>query len=148
MALLPWGALCGGNFKTKEQRESKGGRNVAPASDVQINVSEVMEAIAKRKGSVLTSIALAYVMHQISYVFPIRGGQTVERLKINIDALGIHLRQDDMDEIEAAVPFGLGFPHNFALAQPISDMRLDPPIRFCTEWPADSFWCKRRHPSR
>jgi Aldo/keto reductase family len=117
MALCPWGALGGGNFKTKEQRESNAdGRNMIPASAAQLKLAEVLERIAKRKGSILTGIALAYVMHKTPYVFPICGGRKVEHLKGNIEALSVQLSQEDMDEIESAVPFDLGFPHNFAIA--------------------------------
>jgi hypothetical protein len=35
-------------------------------------------------------------------------------LKGNIEALGVQLTKEDMDEIESAVPFDLEFPHNFA----------------------------------
>lgn len=115
MGLCPWGALGSGNFKTKEQRESGEGRKIMPASDAQTKVSEVLEGIAKRKGSIITGIALAYVMHKTPYVFPICGGRKVEHLKGNIEALSIQLTQEDMDAIERVVPFDLGFPHNFAV---------------------------------
>lgn len=116
MALCPWGALGNGHFKTKEQREDNDGRKMTPVSDVQLKVSEVLETIAKRKGSIITGIALAYVMHKTPYVFPICGGRKVEHLKGNIEALSVQLSQEDMDEIESAVPFDLGFPHSFAIA--------------------------------
>jgi aryl-alcohol dehydrogenase-like predicted oxidoreductase len=115
MALCPWGVLGSGHFKTKEQREANDGRKFLPASDADIKLSDVLERIAVRKGSIITGIALAYVMHKTPYVFPICGGRKVEHLQGNIDALRVRLSQEDMDEIEAAVPFDLGFPHNFAL---------------------------------
>ncbi len=115
MALCPWGALGGGNFKSKEARESGDGRKMMPPTDVQIKLSEVLEKIAERKGSIITGIALAYVMHKTPYVFPICGGRKVEHLKGNIEALSVQLTQEDMDEIDSAVPFDLGFPHNFAV---------------------------------
>ena len=116
MALCPWGALGGGNFKTTEQREANDGRNMGPATAEQIKLSEVLERIAKRKGSIITGIALAYVMHKTPYVFPICGGRKIEHLKGNIEALSVRLTPEDMDEIDAAVPFDLGFPHNFAIS--------------------------------
>ena len=76
MALAPWGSLGGGNFKTEEQRKKQDGRQV-PASEDQIKMSRVLETVAKRKNTIITSIALAYVMHKTPYVFPIVGGRTV-----------------------------------------------------------------------
>lgn len=114
MALAPWGALGGGNFKTEAQRQTakKEGRAVE-ASEAEIKVSRALEAVAKRKNTLVTSIAQAYVASKAPYVFPIVGCRTVEHLKGNIEALNIKLSDDDIREIESAVPFDVGFPNNF-----------------------------------
>ncbi|KAL9623418.1 MAG: hypothetical protein Q9160_002311 [Pyrenula sp. 1 TL-2023] len=114
MGLAPWGALGGGEFKTDEQRKEGGGRNRGPASEQTIKISNVLDGIAKKKGSVITGIALAYVMHKTPYVFPICGGRKAEHLKGNIEALGITLTPEEIAEIDEAVPFEKGFPHDFA----------------------------------
>ncbi|KAL7906304.1 Norsolorinic acid reductase [Trichoderma velutinum] len=111
MGLAPWGALGAGRFKTEEQRNAPGGRNVV-ATEEEIKASKVLENVASRKNSTITSIALAYVMHKAPYVFPIVGGRKVEQLKENIAALTLKLTEEDIEEIEAAVPFELGFPHD------------------------------------
>ena len=113
MGVTPWGALGRGSFKTKEQREKAEGRKyttLPSKNDVQL--SDALGKIADRKGTIMTSVALAYVMHKQAFVFPIVGGRTVEQLKSNIDALGLMLTQEDMDDIEAAAPFDRGFPHD------------------------------------
>lgn len=112
MGLAPWGALGGGRYKSEEQRQSKEGRQVQ-ASEGDVNISKALESIAKRKNTLITSIALAYVMHKAPYVFPIIGGRKVDHLKGNIEALTLQLSEEDIKEIESAVPFDLGFPHNF-----------------------------------
>ncbi|PON22573.1 aldo/keto reductase [Trichoderma gamsii] len=108
MALAPWGALGAGRFKTEEQRKAEGGRNVVATTE-EITVSKVLEIVANRKNSIITSVALAYVMHKAPYVFPIVGGRKVEQLRENIAALSLKLTEEDIAEIEAAVPFALGF---------------------------------------
>ncbi|TRX96960.1 hypothetical protein FHL15_002266 [Xylaria flabelliformis] len=113
MALAPWGALGGGKFKTEEQRKKNEGRSIPP-SETDIKVTKALEAVAKRKNTLITSIAQAYVMHKTPYVFPIVGGRTVEHLKDNIEALTLSLSEDDIKEIEGAAPFDIGFPNNFA----------------------------------
>jgi aryl-alcohol dehydrogenase-like predicted oxidoreductase len=116
MALAPWGALGGGSFKTKEQRESGEGRKAfAPiaSSGKEEKVSQVLEEIANKKGTVMTSVALAYVMHKSPYVFPIVGGRKVDHLKGNIEALGLRLGEEEMDKIDNAYGFEMGFPHDF-----------------------------------
>ncbi|PNY24930.1 Norsolorinic acid reductase A [Tolypocladium capitatum] len=120
MGICPWGALGGGKFKSEEQRQSTEGRKT-DFPDIDIKASQALEAIAKRKNTAITSIALAYVMHKTPYVFPIVGGRKVEHLKGNIEALTIQLSDEDIKEIEGAVPFDLGFPHNFLWAGGVPD---------------------------
>lgn len=110
MAIAPWGALGMGHFKTKAQLEATEGRQLSYANPSARAVTEVLERIAKRKSTLITSVALAYVLHKSPYVFPICGGRKIEHLKANIEALALELSDDDMNEIEAAVPFDLGFP--------------------------------------
>lgn len=111
MALAPWGSLGSGKFKTEEQRKAEVGRKVQ-ATETDIQVSKVLEKIAARKNTVLTSVALAYVTQKTPYVFPIVGGRTIEHLKHNIEALTLQLTEEDIEEIESAYPFDFGFPHN------------------------------------
>ncbi|EOO01502.1 putative norsolorinic acid reductase protein [Phaeoacremonium minimum UCRPA7] len=112
MALAPWGSLGGGNFKTEEQRKAQEGRAVQP-NEKQVKTSLALESVAKRKNTIITSVALAYVMHKAPYVFPIIGGRTTDHLKGNIEALTLELTKEDIDEIESAVPFDIGFPNTF-----------------------------------
>ncbi|KAK0722090.1 norsolorinic acid reductase [Lasiosphaeria miniovina] len=113
MALAPWGALGGGAFKTEEQRQqAREGRNIEH-SEREISVSKALEAVAKRKQTIITSVALAYVMHKTPYVFPIVGGRNTRHLKGNIEALTLRLTADDIAEIDAAAPFDIGFPNTF-----------------------------------
>jgi diketogulonate reductase-like aldo/keto reductase len=114
MGLAPWGTLGGGNFKTKEQLQSEDRRKFWPQSEKQQKISAVLEEIANKKGAILTSVALAYVMHKTPYAFPICGCRKVSYLKANIEALGLELTDKEIDEIEDAVPFDQGFPTNFA----------------------------------
>lgn len=120
MGLAPWGALGGGEFKTKKQREEmKGeGRNTGGPSENHIKLTDTLEKIADRKSTAITSVALAYVMHKAPYVFPVVGGRKKEHLKDNIDALSLELTDEDMAEIEGAVPFDVGFPLNFLSQKP------------------------------
>ena len=112
MALAPWGTLGAGQFKTDEQRK-QGGRTGRAPTERDIQVSRVLESIAVRKNTLLTSVALAYVMHKTPYVFPIVGGRKIEHLQANIEALSLALTPEEVQEIEDAYPFELGFPLNF-----------------------------------
>ncbi|KAF2728311.1 aryl-alcohol dehydrogenase-like protein, partial [Polyplosphaeria fusca] len=114
MALAPWGALGGGNFTTEAKRAAnEQGRNFRPASEEQIKISKVLEEVAKKHDTQITSVALAYVMHKAPYVFPIVGGRKVEHLRGNIEALGLELSDEEVDEIDGQTSFDIGFPMNF-----------------------------------
>ena len=110
MGLAPWGALGGGKFKSDEQRKSQEGRKMGDASENDIKVSKVLETIAKAKNVEITSVALAYVMQKTPYVFPIVGGRKIDHLKGNIEGLTLELSDEDIKEIEGAIPFDPGFP--------------------------------------
>ncbi|KAM3510913.1 hypothetical protein MY11210_005451 [Beauveria gryllotalpidicola] len=113
MALAPWGSLGGGKFKTAEQRRAQEGRANQEYTEAQTKVTAALEAVASRKNAAPTGVAIAYVMHKAPYVFPVLSGRKVEHIKGNIDALNIQLSPGDIKEIEAAVPFDLGFPNSF-----------------------------------
>jgi len=46
-------------------------------------------------------------------VYPIVGGRKVEHLKGNIEALGLRLDDEELDKIDNAYEFEMGFPDNF-----------------------------------
>jgi aryl-alcohol dehydrogenase-like predicted oxidoreductase len=118
MALIPWGVLGSGQFKTEEQRQAKakeGGR--APEqSEHGAKISRALEAVAKKHDAKLTAVALAYVMAKTTYVFPLIGCRTLEHLKGNIEALSLNLTEDDVKEIDEAAPFTPRFPSSFMYA--------------------------------
>ena len=99
-------------FKTEEQgRASAESGRQDPQSDEERAVSAVLGSIAERKGTVITSVALAYVMHKTPYVFPVIGGRRLEHLKVNIEALTLSLSDEDIKAVDQAAPFDYGWPH-------------------------------------
>ncbi|KAF2875404.1 aryl-alcohol dehydrogenase [Massariosphaeria phaeospora] len=125
MSLAPWGVIGSGYFKSKEQRAKGGGRDFAAIiTGKEAQVSDVLERVAAKKNTLITSVAMAYVMHKAPYTFPIVGGRKIEHLKGNIEALGLKLSEDDIREIEGAYKFELGFPNN--MWNPQNKMILGP----------------------
>ncbi|KAK4631856.1 Norsolorinic acid reductase A [Fulvia fulva] len=115
MALAPWGSLGRGQLKPADEYNdpNRDGRKMGPQNEKYARIANKLDEIAKTKNTRITSIALAYVMHKAPYVFPIVGGRKVEHLKGNIEALGIKLIQEEIDEIEDTEPFDVGFPQSF-----------------------------------
>ena len=57
--------------------------------------------------------SLAYVLHKTPNVFPIVGGRKKSHLDGNIAALSLKLTSEDIEKIDDAHPFDIGFPLNF-----------------------------------
>ncbi|TFY53619.1 hypothetical protein EVG20_g10034, partial [Dentipellis fragilis] len=56
------------------------------------------------------TVAIAYVMHKATYVFPILGGRKVEHLRANMEALELSLSDEQIAYIESILPFDVGYP--------------------------------------
>jgi aryl-alcohol dehydrogenase-like predicted oxidoreductase len=121
MAIVPWGALGGGAFKTEEQWKQEDRRKALPPTEAQLKIGKVLESIASKRDTVMTSVALAYVLHKAPYVFPVCGGRSIKHLDQNIEALGLQLSRDEIVQIDDAVPFDKGFPHSFMAPQVTHD---------------------------
>jgi aryl-alcohol dehydrogenase-like predicted oxidoreductase len=117
MGICAYGTLGQGRFQSvatsTEREKSNPGRKGRMPDDKDKAVSTILEKIAERKNSTITSVALAYCMAKAPYVFPIVGGRKVEHLKGNIEALSLKLSAEDVREIEKGYIFDPGFPHTF-----------------------------------
>jgi aryl-alcohol dehydrogenase-like predicted oxidoreductase len=122
MALAPWGVVGGGKIRTdaeEERRRTTGeqGRKIFgpewERTEDEKKVCKALEEVAKQVGTEsITAVAIAYVMHKTPYVFPIIGGRKPEHLKANIEALDISLSEQQIQLLEGALPFSVGFPHD------------------------------------
>lgn len=117
MGICAYGTLGQGRFQSAaafaEREKSNPGRKGRMLNGAEKAVSAILEKIAERKNSTITSVALAYCMAKTPYVFPIVGGRKVEHLKGNIEALSLRLSAEDVKEIEKGYDFDPGFPHTF-----------------------------------
>jgi len=92
--------LPDGDFRKGAPRFS--GENFARNLDLVRQV----EAIARRKRATAAQIALAWVLAQGDDVVPIPGTRSPQRLEENAGALGVELSDDDLREIDRAIPPG------------------------------------------
>ncbi|KAI0767408.1 Aldo/keto reductase [Fomes fomentarius] len=123
LALAPWGVLAGGRLRTDEEEEKRRqtgekGRTISQPdwerTEDERKVSRALEDVAKQVGvKSIQAVAIAYVMHKTTHVFPIIGGRKVEHLEANIAALDISLSDEQIKFLDSALPFDLGFPQNF-----------------------------------
>ncbi|KZO93395.1 norsolorinic acid reductase [Calocera viscosa TUFC12733] len=126
MGVAPWGVIAGGKLRTQAQLEERikeggplrWGQNEMTENETKM--SAALEKVANEIGgdASLANVAIAYTLHKQPYVFPIIGGKKVSHLKENIKALSIHLTRAQVDFLDAAVPFDVGFPQNFLGGDP------------------------------
>ncbi|KAF8814298.1 Aldo/keto reductase [Phlegmacium glaucopus] len=120
MALAPFRVLAGGKIRTDEEEETrrqtgeKGRTNFTTEwerNEKERTVCKALEKVAAEIGAKhINSVAIAYLMQKIPYVFPIIGGRKVEHLLANLEALEISLSDDQIKYLESVVSFDPGFP--------------------------------------
>jgi aryl-alcohol dehydrogenase-like predicted oxidoreductase len=69
---------------------------------------DLLGRIAERKGATRAQIALAWVLAQKPWIVPIPGTTKLHRLEENIAAADVELTQNDMREIDEALPEAQG----------------------------------------
>lgn len=69
-----------------------------------LDLVKKIEVIAKEKNCTPAQLALAWVMAQEDFIFPIPGTKRVKYLEENVKATDIHLSQKEMKEIEEVFP--------------------------------------------
>ncbi|KAF9012087.1 arylalcohol dehydrogenase [Hymenopellis radicata] len=123
MALAPWGVLATGKLRSDEEEQKRketgeGGRSLLLSgpwerNEEEIKMSRALQKVATEVGAKsITSIAIAYVMHKTTNVFPIIGGRKVEHLKGNLEALDVSLSPEQIKYIDSINQFDPGFPHS------------------------------------
>ncbi|KAA1476234.1 aryl-alcohol dehydrogenase [NADP+] [Dentipellis sp. KUC8613] len=121
LALAPWDVLGGGKLRTDAEEErrretgEKGRLMMGPnweRTENERKMSAALEKVAKEVGAKsIQAVAIAYVLHKTTYVFPILGGRKVEHLHANIEALEIALSDEQIAYIESILPFDVGYPN-------------------------------------
>jgi aryl-alcohol dehydrogenase-like predicted oxidoreductase len=69
-----------------------------------LELVEKIEAIAKEKNCTPSQLALAWVMAQEDFIFPIPGTKRVKYLEENVKAVDVKLSEQDLKQIEDVFP--------------------------------------------
>jgi aryl-alcohol dehydrogenase-like predicted oxidoreductase len=78
------------------------------ALDANLKIVEAVRAVAERKHATPGQLALAWVLAQGEDVVPIPGTKRVKYLEENVAAAHVSLTQEDLEELERAVPAAVG----------------------------------------
>ncbi|CAK5284648.1 unnamed protein product [Mycena citricolor] len=133
MALAPWNVLAAGKLRTDAEEEArrvsgeKGRMMFGPdweRNEDERKMSAALEKVAGEVGTKhITSVAIAYLMQKLPYVFPIIGGRKVEHLLANVEALDVVLTPEHIAYLESILPFDPGFP-NFMIGDGLKHSNL------------------------
>jgi aryl-alcohol dehydrogenase-like predicted oxidoreductase len=74
--------------------------------DANLKIVDAIRMVAERKGVSLAQIALAWLLAQNSHLIPIPGVKRRATLEDSVKAAEVDLSVADLDELEAAIPFG------------------------------------------
>jgi aryl-alcohol dehydrogenase-like predicted oxidoreductase len=82
-----------------------------------LSLVEKIEKLAAKKNCTASQLALAWVMAQGDYIFPIPGTKRIKYLEENIGAVNVKLTIAELEEIENIAPkdvaAGMRYPENF-----------------------------------
>lgn len=113
IAFVPYSPLgrgfLTGQIKTFEDLDEKDYRRFSPRFQGEnfnknLELVKKIEAIAAAKGCTSSQLALAWVLAQGDFIFPIPGTKRIKYLEENIGALDVKLSADDLKEIDAIAP--------------------------------------------
>ena len=98
-----------GKIKTFEDLDEDDFRRTSPRFQGQnfkknLELVKKIEAIAKEKDCTPSQLALAWVMAQEDFIFPIPGTKRLQYLEENIKAVEISLSEKDLQQIEEVFP--------------------------------------------
>jgi aryl-alcohol dehydrogenase-like predicted oxidoreductase len=98
-----------------------------PAQD--LNLSQAVASIAQTVGHSSAQVALNWLRQRSSQVIPIIGSRWVALVKENLACLDFELTAEQMQQLEAANPIDLGFPHEFLRSPMVQDFAFGGMLR-------------------
>lgn len=116
MAIVSWASLGGGQLQPSSRREKPDPDTPADFygfTEADVPVCDAIEKIATEKKVTFEAVALAYLFHQSTHVFPIVGVQNIDHVNAMPDALHVSLSPDDVAAIQDAKLFNPLFPNSF-----------------------------------
>jgi len=111
IAFVPYSPLGRGEIKKFEDLDGTDFRRFSPrfqGENFQKNLDlvEKLKTIAVKKGCTPSQLALAWVMAQGDYLFPIPGTKRIRFLEENVGALSVSFTTDELSEIDRILPKG------------------------------------------
>ncbi|MGE0408588.1 MAG: aldo/keto reductase, partial [Amphiplicatus sp.] len=130
-----WAPLASGVLTGKHTRESlsnasggRAGSYARYANDHTYNVLDALQPIAKKHGSTVGRVAIAWVCQHPDITAPMLGARSIEQLKDNLAALELKLDAEDVASLNAVSAPRLNFPAGLlkgAMSQTYANMNVN-----------------------
>jgi aryl-alcohol dehydrogenase-like predicted oxidoreductase len=118
LSVLAWSPLAGGLLTGKYGTDTKNGKNGARLEDDQrlnlqsIAIIDTLKDVAQELNTSPAAVALAWVK-QNPIVIPIIGARKASQLSGNLEAIHLHLSEENLEKLNSVSQVKLGFPNDF-----------------------------------
>jgi aryl-alcohol dehydrogenase-like predicted oxidoreductase len=113
LAVTAWGVLSGGELTGKYLADSDEPRRYERAGDRVNAIAQEVVAVADELGATASQVATAWVLAQPWPIVPIVGARSEAQLRENLAALEVELGDEQLERLNEASGFRLGFPRSF-----------------------------------
>jgi aryl-alcohol dehydrogenase-like predicted oxidoreductase len=113
LAFTPWGMLEGGALTGKYLEDSDEPRRYESGGPKTNALAREVIAVADEVIATPAQVAIAWVRAQPWQLVPIVGARSESQLRENLGALDVELSADQLERLDAATGFRLGFPREF-----------------------------------
>ncbi len=122
LAVTPWAVLGAGLLTGKYTRGELTGeerlkvepwRAESVLTERNMAIAKEVDALAEEMGATPSQVALGWMRQRPGVVIPIVGARTRAHLEDNLGCLDVELTPEQVDRLDEASAFELGFPHDF-----------------------------------
>lgn len=113
LAVLAWGLLEGGVLTGKYSRPGEEPRRQSSADERELAAGELVVRVAGEVGCSPAQAAIAWARRKLDTLIPILGCRSLRQLEDNLGALDVRLGDAQMQALDGAAGFSLGFPQSF-----------------------------------
>jgi aryl-alcohol dehydrogenase-like predicted oxidoreductase len=113
LAVTTWGVLEGGALTGKYLADADAPRRYDSVGERVNTIARQVVAVADELGATAGQVATAWVLAQPWPIVPIVGARSEAQLRENLAALEVELTDEQLERLDRASGFRLGFPRSF-----------------------------------
>lgn len=122
LAVTPWGVVGGGALTGKYLADGGEPRRYDAVGERVNTIAQEVVAVAEESGATPARVATAWVLAQPWPLVPIVGARSEAQLRENLAALDLELDDAQLERLDAASGFRLGFPRSFLESEDVREL--------------------------